>query len=121
MYAFCPESGASGVNPAASCARPPAGAATSWSEERGFRGRPDLVDRERRLVIEAESFDFHGRRRVKHDCERFTGLVSRGWTVVRSAWAHGMYEQDYVRNSLVALAEGPSRRAALPPVLLRSA
>ena len=92
------------------------------AEEQGFRGHPDLVDRERRLVMEAESFDFHGRRRaLKHDCERYTGLVVRGWTVVRFAWAHGTNEQDYVRNSLVALAEGPSRRTALPPTLLRSA
>jgi hypothetical protein len=81
-----------------------------------------LVDRERRLVMEAESFVFHGRRRaLNHDCERYTGLVVRGWTVVLCAWTHGMYERDDVRNSLVALAEGPSRRAALPPVLLWSA
>ena len=31
-----------------------------WIQERGFSGRPDLVDRERRLVVEAESFEFHG-------------------------------------------------------------
>lgn len=62
-----------------------------------------------------------GRRALKHDCERYTGLVIRGWTVVRFAWEHGMYEQDYVRDILLALAEGPSRRAALPPTLLRSA
>ena len=92
------------------------------AEEQGFRGHPDLVDRERRLVMEAESFDFHGRRRaLKHDCERYTGLVVRGWTLVRFAWERGMYEQDYVRDTLLALTEGPSRRAALPPTLLRSA
>ncbi len=30
--------------------------------EDGFTGRPDLVDRERRIVAEADSFEFHGRR-----------------------------------------------------------
>ena len=36
--------------------------------EAGWRGRPDLVDRERRIVVEAESFEFHGRRAaLRHD------------------------------------------------------
>jgi hypothetical protein len=93
-----------------------------WIEERGFRGRPDLVDRRRRLVIEAESFEFHGRRKaLKRDCERYTALVVRGWTVVRFAWEHVMFEPDYVRDALTALVESPSRRATLPPTLLYTA
>jgi very-short-patch-repair endonuclease len=93
-----------------------------WIVERGFRGRPDLVDRERRLVIEAESFEFHGRRRaLKRDCERYTALVIRGWTVIRFAWEHVMFEPDYVRDCLVALVEGPDGRATLAPTLLYSA
>jgi hypothetical protein len=40
-------------------------------DEDGFVGRPDLVDRERRLVVEADSFEFHGRRAaLRRDCER---------------------------------------------------
>ena len=93
-----------------------------WIVDRGFRGRPDLVDTERRLVVEAESFEFHGRRKeLKRDCERYTALVIRGWTVIRFAWEHVMFEPDYVREALIAVVEGPSRRAALPPELLWTA
>jgi very-short-patch-repair endonuclease len=93
-----------------------------WIEERGFRGRPDLVDRRRRLVVEADSFAFHGTRKaLKRDCERYNALVVRGWTVLRFAWEHVMFERDYVRDCLTAVAEGPSRHAALPPTLLWTA
>jgi hypothetical protein len=93
-----------------------------WIQERGFRGRPDLVDRERRIIVEAESFEFHGKRKaLKRDCERYTALVIRGWRVVRFAWEHVMFEPDYVRDCLVMLVEGPDRRAALPPTLLYTA
>ena len=93
-----------------------------WIEERGFRGRPDLVDRTRRIVVEAESFEFHGRRKaLKRDCERYTALVVRGWTVVRFAWEHVMFEPDYVQDCLMALVEGPLGRATLSPTLLYTA
>ena len=91
-------------------------------QERGFHGRPDLVDRRRRLVLEADSFAWHGSRRaLKRDCERYNALVIRGWTVLRFAYEHVMYEPDYVRDALVFLVEGPSGRAALPPTLLYTA
>ncbi len=93
-----------------------------WIVERGFRGRPDLVDRKRRIVIEADSFEFHtGRRAFKRDCERYTGLVVRGWRVVRFSWEHVMFEPDYVHDCLVALVEGLPERAALPPTMLFTA
>jgi very-short-patch-repair endonuclease len=93
-----------------------------WIEEHGFRGRPDLVDRDRRLVLEAESFEFHGgRKELKRDCERYNALVVRGWTVARFAWEHVMFEQDYVRDCLVSLAGEPRERATLPPTLLYTA
>ena len=93
-----------------------------WISELGFRGRPDLVDETRRIVIEAESFEFHGQRRhLKRDCERYTGLVIRGWTVVRFAWEHVMFEPDYVRDCLLVLVGGPQERATLTRTLLYSA
>ena len=89
--------------------------------ERGFYGRPDLVDRRLRIVVEADSFEFHGgRKALKRDCERYTGLTIRGWRVVRFAWEHVMFEQDFVRDCLVMLVEGPSERATLPPTLLHA-
>jgi very-short-patch-repair endonuclease len=91
-------------------------------DELGFLGRPDLVDRRRRIVIEADSFAFHGTRKVlRRDCERYTGLVLRGWRVVRFAWEHVMLQPDYVRDCLVALVEGPSGRAIRSPNLLWTA
>ncbi len=80
-------------------------------------GRPDLVDRVLRLVVEAESFEFHGRRRMlKHDCERYNAFVVDGWLVVRFAWEHVMFEPAYVDRVLRAMVEllgGASQRRAL--------
>jgi very-short-patch-repair endonuclease len=63
------------------------------------------VDEGRRLVVEAESFEFHGRRKaLKRDCERYTALVLNGWTVIRFAWEHVMHEPEYVATCLRQLA-----------------
>ena len=74
----------------------------------GLRVAPDLVDVERRIIVEAESFEFHGKRKaLKRDCERYTSLVLSGWRVIRFAWEHVMLEPEYVRECLVALAALP--------------
>jgi very-short-patch-repair endonuclease len=70
-------------------------------EDDGWSGRPDLVDERLRLVVEADSFEFHGRRRaLVRDCERYNALVVRGWTVLRYSWEHVMFDPGYVRASL---------------------
>ena len=82
--------------------------------EDGWSGWPDLVDVERRLVVEADSFEFHGKRKaLKRDCERYNALVIRGWTVLRFAWEHVMYDPTYVVACLTALTR-PQRHAAFP-------
>ena len=74
-------------------------------------GRPDLLDRERRLVIEADSFEFHGRRKaLKGDCERYNAFVVAGWTVLRFSWEHVMFEPDYVLSAMTAFVQ-PSQQA----------
>ncbi|HEX4977533.1 MAG TPA: DUF559 domain-containing protein [Nocardioides sp.] len=78
--------------------------------------RADLVDEKLRLVIEADSFEFHGRRvRLVHDCERYNAFVVDGWLVVRFSYEHVMGQPDYVHQVLVAmvtlLSGGPSRQA----------
>ena len=89
-------------------------------EENGWLGRPDLVDEALRVVVEAESFEFHGKRAaLKRDCERYTAMVLAGWRVIRFSWEHVMFDPDYVRACLVALVElpppvRPQRRAPLP-------
>lgn len=73
--------------------------------DRTGRGRPDLVDRERRLVVEAESHSFHSKRgALRRDCRRYTKLVLLGWRVLQFAWEDVMFEQAYVRECLVQMA-----------------
>lgn len=75
-------------------------------------GRADLVDRERRWVVEAESHSWHSRRgALRRDCRRYTKLVLLGWRVLRFAWEDVMFEQDYVRDCL-ATAAGLAGRGA---------
>ncbi|QNN52004.1 hypothetical protein [Nocardioides mesophilus] len=77
------------------------------------RGRPDLVDVERRLVVEAESHSWHSRRgALRRDCRRYTKLVLLDWRVLRFAWEDVMFHPDYVRECLeafVALVDGPTK------------
>jgi very-short-patch-repair endonuclease len=89
-------------------------------------GRPDLADLRLRLVIEAESFEFHGKRlRLKRDCERYNALVVDGWLVVRFAWEHVMFQPEYVsdvlRAAVVLLTRRPSGPALGTPAVRRSA
>ena len=72
-----------------------------------FFARPDLVDRVRMLVLEADSHTWHSSRAaLRRDCRRYTGLTLRGWTVIRFAWEDVMFEPDYVRTSLESLGPG---------------
>ena len=82
--------------------------------ENGFVGRPDLVDPARRIVLEADSFEFHGKRKaMKRDCERYNALVLCGWLVLRFAWEHVMFQPEYVAGCLRLAAQRPQRRATL--------
>jgi hypothetical protein len=77
-----------------------------------FRGRPDLVDVKLRIVIEAESFEFHGKRKaLERDCARYNALVIHGWRVVRFSWERVMFRPAYVATCLSALVQGPVQRA----------
>jgi very-short-patch-repair endonuclease len=68
-----------------------------------FLGRPDLVDRRLRIVIEADSFEWHGRRRqLVRDAHRYNAFGSRGWLVLRFTWEDVMFHADEVRATLEA-------------------
>jgi hypothetical protein len=74
-------------------------------------GRPDLLDRELGLVIEADSFEFHGSRRaLKHDCERYNAFVVGGRLVVRFAYEHVMLQPRYVHGVLDGVVALLTRR-----------
>jgi very-short-patch-repair endonuclease len=81
----------------------------------GDIGRPDLVDERLRIVLEADSFEFHGRRKaLADDCERYNAFVVDGWIVLRFAWEHVMFRPDYVRAVLVGAVEQALARSRRP-------
>jgi very-short-patch-repair endonuclease len=85
-------------------------------------GQPDLFDEARRLVIEADSFAFHGHRRaLRSDCERYNAFVVAGYRVLRFAYEHVLYDPDYVRAVLMAAVGQPDEQALARPRWLRSA
>ena len=54
---------------------------------RGQTYHPDLVDARRRVVIEADSHEFHtGKEAHGRDCVRYTALAVAGWLVRRFTW-----------------------------------
>ncbi len=74
----------------------------------GFTVRPDLVDERRRVVLEADSFEWHGSRSaLRADCHRYNDLALKGWLVLRFAWEDVMFRPDYVRGCLTQAARRP--------------
>jgi very-short-patch-repair endonuclease len=68
--------------------------------------RPDLVDPEARLVIEADSFAFHGAPNdLERDCERYDVLTAAGWTVLRFAYRQVMGRPEWVVTTVRATRE----------------
>jgi very-short-patch-repair endonuclease len=69
--------------------------------DRGLFAMVDLADEGRRLVIEAESFEFHATRRgFRRDVRRYTELAVFGWTVLRFTWEDVTLQPHYVRWAL---------------------
>ena len=83
--------------------------------EPGIVARPDLVDETSRIVLEADSFEWHGgRAALSADASRYNLLVVNGWTVLRFSYEHVMTQPGFVRQVLVAavaLTDGMSNRA----------
>lgn len=66
-----------------------------------FLGRPDLVDCRLRIVIEADSFEWHGTREaLVADARRYNALIAAGWLVLRFTWDDVMYRPDLVAATL---------------------
>ena len=80
-------------------------------------GRPqvDLADVARRIVLEADSFFWHGGRdALREDCKRYDELVRDGWIVLRFAWEHVMFEPEWVISIVrdaIARVDGRRRSA----------
>lgn len=90
------------------------GIGTGWDPQHRIRyddfyAKVDLADESLGIVLEADSFEFHGERSaLSRDCERYDELASRGWIVLRFTW-----EQVMLRPGWVALVvERTVRRRA---------
>ncbi|CAN7463040.1 hypothetical protein LJR027_002941 [Terrabacter sp. LjRoot27] len=79
-----------------------------------FYARVDLGDEGLRIVLEADSHEFHTERKAfDRDCRRYNGLVTRDWLVLRFTWEQVMFEPDVVRRAiedLVALRRAQGLR-----------
>jgi very-short-patch-repair endonuclease len=83
---------------------------------RSFSVQPDLVDERRRIVLEADSFSWHGdRQALRVDARRYNNLVVRDWRVLRFAWEDVMHEEEYVRRTLTTVAALVGRRTSPGP------
>lgn len=84
--------------------------------------RPDLVDIDRRIVVECESYEWHGDRRgFRRDCRRYTLLVADGWTVLRFTWEDVMFEPEWVRRVLHDLVRRVDARTEVDLTMGRAA
>lgn len=78
----------------------------------GLGMRSDLVDRDRKVVLEADSFEWHGdRAALRRDARRYNLMVIDGWLVLRFAWEDVMFDPEYVRQVLVGVAALVHRQA----------
>jgi hypothetical protein len=73
---------------------------------------PDLVDAALGLIIEAESFEWHGKpAALTRDCARYNAFTLQGWTVIRFSWQQVMLEPAYVLAVLEAAVRVARRHA----------
>lgn len=88
---------------------------------RGVVARVDLADLRRRIVLEADSFSWHGSRSaLARDCRRYDELVVAGWMVLRFAWEQVMFEEAWVVRTVRA-AVGARDPKRVPAGLRKSA
>jgi very-short-patch-repair endonuclease len=73
---------------------------------------PDLADPELGIVIEAESFAWHGKTAaLTRDCVRYNAFTVGGWIVVRFSWSQVMFEAAYVLEVLEKVVRLARRHA----------
>ena len=71
-----------------------------------FLGRPDLVDPDLRIVLEADSFAWHGdRAALARDARRYTEMVVAGWFVLRFSYEAVMGDPAWVAEMLGGLVD----------------
>lgn len=66
---------------------------------------PDLYDAALGLVVEAESFEWHGRKAaLSRDCWRYNAFVLAGKVVIRFSWRQVIFDAAYVHEVLCQVA-----------------
>jgi very-short-patch-repair endonuclease len=74
-----------------------------WIRTASGVSRVDLA-KKRRLVAEADSYEWHGGRESLHrDCTRYNELVQADCTVLRFSWEHVMYERPWIGEVVSAV------------------
>jgi very-short-patch-repair endonuclease len=72
-----------------------------------FLGRPDLVDQRLKIVLEADSFEWHGgREALTKDARRYNAFTVAGWLVLRFSWEDVMFHPLQVQAVLEAAVVG---------------
>ena len=80
----------------------------------GLFVQPDLVDIDRQIVIEADSFAWHSSRgKLRRDCIRYTLLAVDGWILLRFSWEDVMSRRDYVIEVMSRAVALSDQRAEL--------
>jgi very-short-patch-repair endonuclease len=83
---------------------------------------PDLADPVLGIVIEAESFAWHGKAAaLTRDCVRYNAFTLRGWLVIRFSWSQVMSEPAYVvtvLEGIVKVARGHANVARGSPAVV---
>lgn len=83
----------------------------SVRDGRRFLGRPDLVDQRLGIVLEADSFEWHGgRHALARDARRYNQLVVHGWLVLRFSWEDVMFHPADVRTVIEAAVAARTER-----------
>lgn len=66
---------------------------------------PDFANPLVGVIVEADSYEFHGRRPWDHnrDCRRYNDFVTAGWRVLRFTWEQVMLNPDHVVATIRAV------------------
>jgi very-short-patch-repair endonuclease len=81
--------------------------------DRSFYARVDLADPFLRIVLEADSFAYHGTRAaLRRDCRRYVDLAIRGWLLLRYSWEDVILDENWVGTSLAAVVHQVAPAAA---------
>ncbi|SFC30352.1 hypothetical protein SAMN04487968_105101 [Nocardioides terrae] len=84
-------------------------------QDGAFLGRPDLVDRQLGLIIEADSAKEHATvEGINRDAARYDTFVIHGWVVLRFTWRQAVHRPHWARSVLIAAVERRRTELGLP-------